>query len=87
MFRRFFESRARGHRPWERLFLLIPSYWLSMLIGASFDPALEGPIMGIWFWSLFGIGIAAGQIYRYEVGINTSGVRTLRVENCSPASR
>jgi hypothetical protein len=87
MFRCFFESRARGDRPWERIFLFIPCYWLSMLIGASFDPALEGPMMGIWFWSLYGIGIAAGEIYRYEVSVNVSCVRTPHVENSSPASR
>ena len=33
-------------------------YWLAFLINASFDVYLEGPQGGIWFWSVFGLGIA-----------------------------
>jgi hypothetical protein len=87
MFRCFFESRARGHRPWERLFLLLPTYWIAILICGSFDPALESPQAGIWFWSLYGIGIGAAQIYRYEVGTNTFGLGRTGVQNCSANSR
>jgi hypothetical protein len=32
-------------------------YWLAMIVNASFDPYLEGPQGGIWFWSVFGLGI------------------------------
>jgi hypothetical protein len=28
-----------------------------MMVNTSFDPYLEGPQGGIWFWSLFGLGM------------------------------
>lgn len=33
-------------------------YWTAMMANTSFDPYLEGPQGGIWFWSLFGLGLA-----------------------------
>ena len=44
------------------LFLWIGCYGLSMLINASFDVALEGPMLGIWFWSIIGLGIGAAML-------------------------
>jgi O-antigen ligase/polysaccharide polymerase Wzy-like membrane protein len=32
-------------------------YWAAMMIDTSFDPYLEGPQGGIWFWTLFGLGL------------------------------
>lgn len=32
-------------------------YWTAMLVDTSFDPYLEGPQGGIWFWTLFGLGL------------------------------
>jgi hypothetical protein len=37
---------------------------MAIVIDASFDVALEGPMLGIWFWCLFGLGIASTMIYR-----------------------
>ena len=34
-------------------------HWLAALTNATFDPYLEGPQGGIWFWVMFGVGIAA----------------------------
>jgi hypothetical protein len=36
------------------------------MVNASFDVFLEGPTGGIWFWSLFGLGIAALEIQRRQ---------------------
>ena len=33
------------------------AFWTAMMINTSFDPYLEGPQGGIWFWSLFGLGL------------------------------
>ena len=33
-------------------------YWGAMLVDTSFDPYLEGPQGGIWFWVLVGLGMA-----------------------------
>lgn len=40
-------------------------YWVAMMLNTSFDPYLEGPQGGIWFWSLFGIGLV---VMRAPVG-------------------
>jgi hypothetical protein len=32
-------------------------YWVAMMVDTSFDPYLEGPQGGIWFWTLFGLGL------------------------------
>lgn len=32
-------------------------YWAAMMVNTSFDPYLEGPQGGIWFWTLFGLGL------------------------------
>ena len=31
--------------------------WAAMMVVTSFDPYLEGPQGGIWFWSIFGLGL------------------------------
>lgn len=34
------------------------AYWISILVNASFGVFLEGPVAGIWFWVVFGAGLA-----------------------------
>ena len=36
---------------------LVLVYWAAMMVDTSFDPYLEGPQGGIWFWVLFGLGL------------------------------
>ena len=67
MFTSYLLARARRDRAWSRFFLFIFCYWLAAMINATFDVALEGPMMGIWTWCLFGIGLAAAMLYRSEV--------------------
>jgi len=57
-------ARRRGETQWANLFLWVACYGLAILINASVDVALEGPMLGIWFWSLFGFGIASTMVYR-----------------------
>lgn len=49
---------------WARLNVWILAYWTAFMVQATFDVYLEGPQAGIWFWSLFGFGIAALEIQR-----------------------
>jgi len=60
-------ARARGEHWWARFFLFVGCYVAAILIDASFDVALEGPMIGIWFWVLIGLGIGATMIYRRSV--------------------
>jgi hypothetical protein len=69
-------ARARGHGQWANLFLFVFCYVASIVINASFDVALEGPMQGIWFWCLFGFGIATAMIYRARsINISQAGER------------
>ncbi len=58
--------RARKLREdlWERVNLWMMIYWLAFMTNSAFDVFLEGPQGGIWFWSLFGFGIAALEAQR-----------------------
>jgi hypothetical protein len=56
-------SRRDGEEVWSALFLFMFGYWAAFLVNASFDVFLEGPMGGVWFWSLMGVGLAATQIY------------------------
>jgi hypothetical protein len=49
--------RAGDHTP-ANLALWVLLYWMAFMINASFDVYLEGPHGGIWFWALFGFGLA-----------------------------
>lgn len=64
MVRRYRKSRSAGERRWQQTFLFLIAYWLAFLVNASFDVSLEGPMMGIWFWTVFGVGLAAVRIHR-----------------------
>lgn len=49
----------RADDGWTGVFLFLFCYWLAFVINASFDVYLEGPMGGIWFWTIFGLGLAA----------------------------
>ncbi|MBX3069827.1 MAG: O-antigen ligase family protein [Thermomicrobiales bacterium] len=58
-------SRKPGIDPWLSAvagWLLM--YWLAMMINTAFDPYLEGPQGGIWYWSVVGLSLAVIQIAR-----------------------
>jgi O-antigen ligase/polysaccharide polymerase Wzy-like membrane protein len=57
-------ARRRGQTEWATLFLFIGCYWAAFVINASFDVFLEGPMGGIWFWTVYGIGISCLWLYR-----------------------
>jgi hypothetical protein len=60
----YIEARMRGQPAWAALFMFVGCYQLAMIINASFDVALEGPMLGIWFWCLYGFGIGSAMVYR-----------------------
>jgi len=49
---------------WGNLLLFVACYWLANVINATFDVALEGPMLGVWFWCQTGFGMAVVSIYR-----------------------
>ncbi|WP_424950471.1 O-antigen ligase family protein [Deinococcus sp.] len=57
-------ARACGQELWARLNLWTLACWAAFMVNAAFDVYLEGPQGGIWFWSLFGFGVALLEVQR-----------------------
>jgi hypothetical protein len=41
-------------------------YWIAAMVNLSFDPYLEGPHGGIWFWALFGLGLGSMRAWKAD---------------------
>lgn len=59
-------SRFAGKKVWAGLFMWVLIYWLMVVINCSFDPYIEGPMGGVWLWSIYGVGVAAMWLRRRE---------------------
>ena len=55
-------ARSTGQTLWVGIVGWIVVYWLASLVNASFDVYLQGPMGGIWYWSMLGLGIAVARI-------------------------
>jgi hypothetical protein len=51
--------RALGQDRLARLCVWTLGYWMAAQVNITFGTALESPQAGIWFWSIFGLGLAA----------------------------
>jgi hypothetical protein len=56
-------ARQRGDGDWARLLGLTACCVVAQLINTSFDVALEGPMLAVWFWSTIGFGLAVPMVY------------------------
>lgn len=72
LLRAYARARAARNTLWANLNLWIFAYWLAFLVNASFDVYLEGPQGGIWFWCLFGFGLAALETQRRQFALSES---------------
>ena len=52
-------AHASGHTFWVAVLGWLFVLWAAGMANASFDPYLQGPQGGIWFWSAMGLGMAA----------------------------
>jgi hypothetical protein len=52
-------ARRLAEIGWFQIQIWLFAFWLAAMVNMSFDPYLEGPHGGIWFWSMFGLGLAA----------------------------
>jgi hypothetical protein len=69
MMRQLMEARRLRDDWWASVFAFLLVYWTAILVSSSFDVALEGPVMGIWFWTIHGIGLASPILYRHRVAM------------------
>jgi hypothetical protein len=46
------------------VFAFIGTFGVALLVNASFDVYLEGPMGGIWFWCIYGLGLGSLWIYQ-----------------------
>jgi O-antigen ligase len=56
--------RRNGEVALALLAACVAVYWMAMMINTSFDPYLEGPQGGIWFWTIFGLGMGMMKFAR-----------------------
>jgi hypothetical protein len=61
------EAKKLRDEWWACVFAFLLTYWMIMVVSGSFDVALEGPVLGIWFWTIHGIGLAALILHRHRV--------------------
>jgi len=64
--RYYMKSRLNHHGEWSGLFLVLLVYWLGFMVNTTFDVYIEGPMGGIWYWSVYGVGLAGMWIYRRD---------------------
>ncbi len=49
---------------WSSWFCVVIAFWTAAMVNASFDVYLEGPMGGIWYWVVFGVGLGSVLAYR-----------------------
>ena len=67
LLRAYLRAQRSGQSVWARLNLFVLAYWAAFMVNASFDVYLEGPQGGIWFWCVFGFGVALLEVQRRGV--------------------
>lgn len=66
MLHRHVQARVAGDDRWAGLFQFLLCYWFAFVVNASFDVFIEGPMGGIWLWTVYGVGLAAMWAYKYR---------------------
>ena len=62
----WYYARERGLSAWMGFFALCAVFWIAAIVNASFDVYLEGPMGGIWFWTVFGAAMAGTRLVRTD---------------------
>jgi hypothetical protein len=63
MLRTYVQAKKSGSQ-WAGVFAWLVAYWIALLVEAGFDVSLEGPMAGIPFWTVFGIGWGSQLVVR-----------------------
>ena len=65
--RQLIKAKQLRDNLWAGVFTFLLAYWTIMVLSGSVDVALEGPVLGIWFWTIHGVGLAALILHRHRV--------------------
>jgi hypothetical protein len=92
MLRTYVICRRASEEKWANMFLFLLIYWIAFMISAGFDVFLEGPMAGIWFWTIYGTGAAARSLYfgrrtRAGAGMSIAALDLQPVESLSSPGR
>ncbi len=70
MLRTHFHARFAQESVWAAFFAWITAYWLAFMVNAAFDVALEGPVTGIPFWMVWGLGWGASLVFSKQSALS-----------------
>ena len=90
LFDAFVRAARAKERRWTGVFVFLLAYWAAFMANIAFDVFLEGPVGGIFFWCLFGVGLAAARIHRTSPGVlpdHPPVLQTFRVKVRLPRPR
>lgn len=82
-------AKKRGQYNWHGIFSFLMCYWIALMANASFDVFLEGPMGGIWLWSVMGFGLAAKYHFEHRPELILDSVPVsvpARGDSLAPAS-
>ncbi len=57
LLRALLAHRRAGDKQLAAVAAWVLAFWAAIMVNTSFDPYLEGPQGGIWFWALIGLGL------------------------------
>ncbi len=79
MVRAYLLARKLNLLAWSSLFAWLLTYWIAFMVAASFDVFLEGPMAGIPFWTIFGLGWGGHTLFRNHVKTHLGGGPAIRL--------
>ncbi len=60
----YLQARQRGDAAWAMWFVLLVAYWVALTFNAAVDVYFEGPMGGVWYWAVTGLGFGSVWVYR-----------------------
>jgi O-antigen ligase len=67
MLKSYFTAKKLYAAAWVGVFAWLLTYWLAFMVAAGFDVFLEGPMAGIPFWTIFGLGWGSHTLFRNQL--------------------
>ncbi|MEM9998916.1 MAG: O-antigen ligase family protein, partial [Bacteroidota bacterium] len=62
----WWQARTQGRERWMAVAAFLITYFIATNINASFDVYFEGPMGGVWYWSVFGLGLAVLWLFKHH---------------------